>query len=247
MTKRVRIVDTPQCHLWTDALHVRALAHQAKNRWDRGTYARLTVIMACTALEGALREALPNGTWDRNRFRENIDNALAAAGCQRIVWGNGLWQRVRKIWDSRVKYIHRTLDQRDLFAAASDADEAISKIREAIKDIYSRAGKQVPRWAEADEDRGWEYEEVIGGIDTVSRVGVNLTLARAGSDASDAITIKYVRKGREYATEVLAPGTDAKPAIDRLIDSVTVPISAVRVYKGDTLEEQIEVKMRGSD
>jgi hypothetical protein len=244
MAKRVRTVDTPQCHLWTDALHVRSLAHQAKNRWDRGTYVRLTVIMACMALEATLRDALSH---EIKRLKEDIDTALKAAGCQSIVWGTGLWQRVQAIREKRSQYIHRNLNQADLFPAVTEADEAILEIREAIKNIYSRAGKQVPRWVEADEDRGWEYEEVVGGIDTLFRVGVNLTVARAGSDASDAITIKYVRKGREYATEVLAPGTDPRPVVDQVIDSVTVPISAVRVYKGNTLEQEIEIKMRGAD
>ena len=31
-------VDSSQCHLWTDALHIRQLAREAPDKWDRGTY-----------------------------------------------------------------------------------------------------------------------------------------------------------------------------------------------------------------
>jgi hypothetical protein len=53
-----KLVDTPHYHLWTDALHLRALAHHARNQWDRGTYVRSALIVAWTSLELACDDAL---------------------------------------------------------------------------------------------------------------------------------------------------------------------------------------------
>ncbi len=51
-------VDSLNYHLWTDALHGRALAREAENAWDRGTYVRWTVITAWTAFEVVCGDAL---------------------------------------------------------------------------------------------------------------------------------------------------------------------------------------------
>jgi hypothetical protein len=36
----LKLIENNHYHIWTDALHARALAHEASNRWDRGTYVR---------------------------------------------------------------------------------------------------------------------------------------------------------------------------------------------------------------
>jgi hypothetical protein len=51
MKEELRSVETPHYHVWTDALHARELARNTKDRWNRGSYVRWTIIAACTALE----------------------------------------------------------------------------------------------------------------------------------------------------------------------------------------------------
>ena len=77
-----KIVEGPHYHLWTDALHARALAKQANNRWDRGTYVRWTVTTAWTVLEMACEDALETPGIGR-RFKENRDAATPRAPRER--------------------------------------------------------------------------------------------------------------------------------------------------------------------
>ena len=74
-----KILESSHYHLWTDALHARALAKQANNRWDRGTYVRWAVTTAWTVLEMSCEDALATGGIGR-RFRENLDAACEANG-----------------------------------------------------------------------------------------------------------------------------------------------------------------------
>lgn len=46
-----KMVTDPLYHIWSDALHGRSLARQARNRWDCGTYVRWTLTSAWTMLE----------------------------------------------------------------------------------------------------------------------------------------------------------------------------------------------------
>lgn len=93
------LVDSTQCHLWTDALHVRQLARDTPNRWDRGTYVRLCVVLAWTALEIACQEAL-NTPEIGFRFKDNLDRAVADKGLPPLDWSKGIWQDVRRIQDA---------------------------------------------------------------------------------------------------------------------------------------------------
>ena len=91
--KYQKIIDSPHYHIWTDALHARALAHQAKNKWDRGTYVRWVVTTAWTALEIACQDALNQPSISYS-FKKNLDEAIAQQNFKKIVWGSGIWQRV---------------------------------------------------------------------------------------------------------------------------------------------------------
>ena len=120
-----KIVEDPHYHLWTDALHARALAKQANNRWDRGTYVRWTVTTAWTVLEMACEDALETPGIGR-RFKENLDAACAERATSPLDWGSGVWQRVSRLHQMRKEFVHINATQDRLFPESQDADYAIS-------------------------------------------------------------------------------------------------------------------------
>lgn len=129
------LIDSTQCHLWTDALHVRQLSREATNRWDRGTYVRLCVVLAWTALEIACQDAL--GTPDIGyRFKGNLDRAIDCKGFASLDWSQGIWQEVLRIQELRKSYVHRFALLDDMFPEADIADEAVGIVRQAIGSIY---------------------------------------------------------------------------------------------------------------
>jgi hypothetical protein len=99
-----------------------------------------------------------------------------------------------------------------------------------------------PRWIDDDSDRGWQGPRA--GLTST----MHGTVLRAGvrQDDPNRIRIAYVYKGEEWESEVLPPGTDPHPKIEELINSVVLPISEVRAYRGDSLIETIPVQLRGS-
>jgi len=236
---RVRSVESPHFHLWTDALHARELARQAQNRWDKGTYVRWAIITAWTVLEMTCDEALST-TGIGRRFRANLDEALSAGNLEPVDWGRGLWQQVAHLHELRKEYVHRNLSQKRLFAPVEEAENAISVVRAAINDLYRRARKPAPAWIEVDDDPGW---------DSGSGGGLHAMIMRAGADpeAPDSVKIAYVHKDREYVTEVLPGGSDPAPVVERLIACIRIPISAIRVYVGRELVDEVRLLMRGAD
>lgn len=233
-----KVVSSPHYHIWTDALHARALAHQAQNKWDRGTYVRWAVTTSWTVLEMACEDALQKNGIGR-RFRENLDRAVAQLGLVRIDWGSGTWQQIAELLRIRRELVHINPSQAALFMETSTADTAITTIREAINDIYAMAGKNAPPWVEDDYDRGWDKEQGSGA---------HLTAIHAGADPDslDVIKIGYVYKDREFISSVCPPDTDPEPKLTDLIQSVRVPISRVRAYRGQTLIVDRELPMRGT-
>jgi hypothetical protein len=233
-----KIVTSPHYHLWTDALHARALARGAHNKWDRGTYVRWTVTTSWTVLEIACQNALGESNISYS-FRRNLDASIKVQGFASIDWSSGLWQRVTKLQERRKGYMHRFLSEADLFPSSTLADEAIDTVRTAVEAIYPHVGRPVPAWIQDDDDRGW---------DDGRRGGATATLIHAGASEKDpkAIKICFVHSGKEHLSEVLPAGTDYVPYVDDLIRRVRVPISAVRVYEGAVLVHETETTMRGS-
>jgi hypothetical protein len=233
-----KIVTSPHYHLWTDALHARALAREAKNKWDRGTYVRWAVTTLWTVLEIACQDALAEPSISYS-FRKNLDASIEAQGLASLDWSSGLWQRVIKLQKMRKGYMHRFLFEADLFPSTTRADEAIDIVRNAVVAIYSHVGRPVPAWIQDVDDRGWDHGR--GG-------GVTATLIHAGVSEEDpkAIKICFVHGGKEKLTEVLPAGTDFAPYVKDLIRRVRVPISAVRVYEGALLVHETETTMRGT-
>ena len=239
MSKKIpKLITTSHYHLWSDALHARALAHQARNDWDKGTYVRWTVNTAWTAFETACEDAL-GASGLGNRFKEKMNDAVSALSLPSLNWGTGIWQKVLSIYALRKDYVHVAIPQTRLFAPVTEADEGINVLRESTKAIYAHVGKRPPTWIDDDYDRGWD--------DGGGSIG-HPTVRRQNADESDpnVVKIAYVYKGNEYVSEILPPGTNPELYIEDLLGNLVVPISAVRIYRGNTLLEDRTIPMRGT-
>lgn len=232
-------VDSTQCHLWTDALHLRQLAREARNKWDRGTYVRMTVTTVWTALEVAVQDAL-GATNIGYRFKENLDRAISDAGLPALDWSQGLWQRVRSLQELRKSFVHRFMVVADLFPEATVADDAISLVRDAIEAIFEQSGKQPPSWTALSESPGWQGAPRFGtAVASVARDG-------ASHDDPNTTRISIVINGQEYETTVLPLDQDPTEQIDHVLTSLRVPISAIRVHRAGVLLYHYAVNMRGN-
>ena len=186
------LVDSTQCHLWTDALHVRQLARDAANRWDRGTYVRLSLVLGWTALEIGCQEAL-NASNISYRFKENLDRAIADKGLPALDWSKGIWQDVRRIQQLRKTCVHRFTSLADMFPDSSIADDSIAVVRTAIGAIFDHASVPRPTWLHFDRSMGWAG--LSGVSDTASA-----TLITGGTSLVDptAIRVCFVAEGVEH-------------------------------------------------
>jgi hypothetical protein len=99
-------------------------------------------------------------------------------------------------------------------------------VREAIKDIYSVAGKTSPNWADDDYDRGWSNKGFQDHI--------YITKKHGGVDENGENTIKvaFVDNHGEHVSDILPPEKDYQLCIDELITNFLEPISTIRIYKG---------------
>ena len=113
-----------------------------------------------------------------NRFKEDVNAGFRQAGKTAIDFGSGLWQRILEIRDSRHEYAHSGVSVSDRFPSVSVAENAIAKIREAIRDICTRAGKQIPAWANLDASDGWPQTRGFG-------TSAHLTVLRRPIDKND--------------------------------------------------------------
>jgi len=233
------VVDSTQCHLWTDALHAQALARQARNKWDRGTYVRFCVTTAWTALETSCQDALADNSIGYS-FKANLDRAVANAQAPAIDWGKGIWQRVSQVQNIRKDYIHRYLSLSDMFPDASVADDVVSTVRDAVKDIYRMTGKVHPEWVEICEVSGWDTQPQVG-IPTLAQSHLG-----ASFDDPNTTRVFIVINGEEKLTSVFPLGHDTSDVVSQLLESVKVPIEAIRVYDAGQLVEDNRVMMRGN-
>lgn len=236
----IKLVDSLHYHLWTDALHARALARQTQDAWNRGTYVRWTVTSAWTAFEAACADALGAKRLG-NRFKEGLNEAIAAQNLAPIDWGQGLWHRVLAVYQWRKGYVHvpSTVKQAQLVPVLSEAEDAVVILRDAIKDIVTRIGAAPPHWVVDDSDAGWEPHNSTRGF---SRV------IHGDADASDpdVVRIAFVYRGAEHESAIAPPGTDHKSLLDELIKVMDLPIEGVRAYCGSMLLEERPLLARGS-
>jgi hypothetical protein len=177
----IKLIESTHYHLWTDALHGRSLARQARNDWDRGTYVRWTVQSAWSAFEMVSGDVLAASGLGM-RFKERFDEAIANKGITAVDWGKGLWQKVLHVYGDRKEFTHvqPTISQSKLLAPVEMADGAIRILRDAIKEVCRLAGVPGPIWVDDDSDRGWDK----GGT------FAHGTLIRAGADPDGPDTIK---------------------------------------------------------
>jgi hypothetical protein len=237
----IRSVETPHYHIWTDALHGRHLARETANDWDRGTYVRWTIASAWTAFESVC-EHLTGDTSLGIRFKERLNEALRDRGFSPPDWGSGLWQDVLRIYRLRKEYIHPNVAQERLFAPVEEAEKAIATLRFAIKDMYSRTGTPQEAWPDDDQN---PIDPRKGFVAHLTVVGHG-TVVEGGARREDALRICYVMNGQEYEERLMQPGKDYRLYVDELLRKIVVPISAVRVYRGNEQVEEIVIKMRGS-
>ncbi|MEW6145739.1 MAG: hypothetical protein AB1598_12040 [Thermodesulfobacteriota bacterium] len=242
MTNRItKLITSNQYHLWTDALHARALARQSDNEWDRGAYVRWAVNTAWTVFE-VVCEDVTGASGLGNRFKDNLNEALADGGYPVIKWGEGIWQRVANLYEERKRYTHRGITDADLFPELSVAENAISVIRKAIINIHNHVSKEPPDWAYDDAD----YGLIESGAKLFSP-SIHLTHMNAKEfPHEDSIRIVIVSQGKETETDVFPPGASYQARIEELIKGSNVPMTAIKVYQGDTLIEEYDVRIRGS-
>ena len=233
------IVDSTQCHLWTDALHMRQLAREALNKWDRGTYVRMCVSISWTALEVACQDAL-TCTDIGYRFKENLDRAIAASALPSIDWSTGTWQKVRLLQELRKSYVHRFATLNDMFPLAVVAEDAIETVREAIENIFAHVGRAAPTWTSFDKARGWQTRSSFGAA--------VLTTGHAGVKMDDPLAVRVfiVIDGVEKLTTVLPAGYDPSQEVDHILQNAISPISGIRVYENGELKQDLIVNMRGN-
>jgi hypothetical protein len=232
----LKLIENNHYHIWTDALHARALAHEVGNRWDRGTYVRWSVITAWIALEIACQDALEDPKISY-RFKDTLNNAIERKSFARLDWSKGVWQQVLKVQQYRINCVHCFSQETDLFPEASMADNTIAIIRQAILAIYRHVGKSLPQWINDNTDQGW--------ADKGFSLFANAYTTPPGLDehAQDTIKIIYIYKDKENIREVLPAGTDPNPRVDKLIATIGLPISGIRVYRGKDLLQEIQFPM----
>lgn len=239
MTKRIpKLITSKHYHLWTDALHARALARQSDNEWDRGAYVRWAVNTAWTAFE-VVCEDVTGVSGLGIRFKERLNEALNSSGFTSLNWGEGIWQRISNLYEKRKDFTHIRILQEELFPDISIAEDAISLIREAIKAINIHTYKEPPQWVEDDSDIGWKGKLNFANLQRMVGGAQNL-------ETGSVVRIAFVSKGKEIVTDFLPPWTPYEPYIQELIDGANVPISMFRVYHGDRLIDEFNVLIRGA-
>jgi len=233
----LKLVENNHYHIWTDALHARALAHGAGNRWDRGTYVRWSLMTAWIALEIACQDALKEPKISYS-FKDNLNKVIEEKSLPKLDWTQGVWQQVLTLQKLRKDCVHRFSQEADLFPDASVADNAIAIARQGITAIYQHVGEREPHWIMDDTDQGWAIK---GGFS----VSGNMYTTPPGVDenAPDTIKVTYIYKDKESIRDVLPPETDPNPYVDRLIETIGLPISGAKVYRGKELIQEIQFPM----
>lgn len=61
--------------------------------------------------------------------------------------------------------------------------------------------------------------------------------------APGTIKVTYIYKDKECIRDVLAANTDPTPYVDRLIDSIGLPISGIKVYRGKEVIQEVQFPM----
>ncbi len=232
----IKTIDSIQYHVWSDALHARELARHTESEWDRGAYVRWAIQTAWSAFENVCTDALQASGLGM-RFKNRFNEAVTANGLPAIDWSQGIWQRVLQVYGVRKEFVHvvPSVSHATLLSSVTEADGTINVLRDAMKAVLDLKGLGHPAWVNDDEDRGWYGPRGAGG----ASAHCMLVHAGASEDDQEAIRITYLLHGDEHVCEIAPPGTAHAPLLDRLVQSVNVPVEAVRAYRGsDLLEER---------
>ena len=196
--------------------------------------------MAWAAFETTLAELL-NAQRLGGNFRKRLDEAVEAAKLPSLDWGKGTWQAIGQLNGRRVDYVHRTATGTDLFPDVSAADEAFNTIRSALGDLCQMPGKTPPGWIADDSDRGWTGRAAISdsAYATVTYGGVD-------PNAPDTLRIVYSDARGEHVHAYHPPGADPNQLVTELLNNLNEPVSGIRVYRGNNLEVEWRLPMRGA-
>jgi hypothetical protein len=237
------IQHAPRFQLWTDAICFREMAKQAPNAYLRSMCVRNAVLSAWTTLEMACCDALEIEKLKFD-FRQSLDAEFDEKGIPRLDFGSGVWNYINStLKDRRKVFTHFGVKLSDRFPSVSLAEEAITKVREAIHDIYAHLRKQSPSWVALDQAGGWPERGGIG-------VRAHLTVLHAGATPNTPGVVNIVLvtpQGEEKPTRYLPPeATDDEIYwwVEDYLGKLNVPFNAIRVYRGDLLihDESFEAR-----
>lgn len=239
----IKLIDSTHCHLWSDALHARQLARTTGDEWDRGAYVRWALNTAWTAFENYASDVL-DARGLGMRFKDVFSTALAEKAFPPVNWGEGIWQRVLALYDTRKQFTHvaADTDSEVLRPPTSVAEAAISTMREAVLALAAHAELAAPHWVE--DDAGAPFSGTAG-----MGIGVRgyLTLETADLNDPEHIRTTYVWNDEECVHEIMPRGTAWEPLLDRLEKALNVPATAIRAYRGPTLLVERQLKSRRSN
>ena len=242
--RRKDLAHQQRFQLWTDALTFRQMAKEAPSHYLRSMCVRNALLSAWTSLEMACCDALGIQKLESD-FKRSLDDGFASKGFAALDFGSGIWQEINgKVKGYRKLYTHFGVSLVDRFPSVSIAEHAITKIREAIGDIYTKTGKEIPAWVNLDASSGWPQ---TGGI----RMSAHLTLLRGPINKNDpnVFNISLVTpSGEEKETTWLpanTPEEDIMDEVERLLGCLNAPFKEVRVYRGPELFYQEDLDMRG--
>lgn len=238
-----KLIDGNHYLLWIDALHSRALAKQAVNKWDKAAYVRWTILMSWTVLELACQDSLENPKISYS-FQKTIKQTLNEKNLPSLDWGVKTWQKVIQLQELRKNIAHRFADESDLFPDEEIADFAILVVREAVKSIYEKAKKNAPAWIEDDSDKGWSGRRGSGAIISCE---ATLTVVRKGAqDAGNPIKVYFTCNERESLSDVLPPDYDYFKIVEDILSNADQPISHIKVVRGEEMLYEKSFNTRGS-
>lgn len=222
--------------LWTDALHLRVLAKEAKNKWDRATYVRSTIVTSWTVLEMMVGIAVDDNSVSR-RFKDRLIQTLQNRGLGPLDWSQGIWQQVSRLNEIRKNVVHVGVEEAEMFPSWQEADKAVDTVRNALIDIFTHCKKEVPVWIYFSESPGY---------DTGNRTGARLSGEDVGAkDDPMAFRITYVERGTEYNWLLLLSCKDYKTIISDALKMARAPISEIRVYQKGEIIYTVPIFMRG--
>jgi hypothetical protein len=241
----VKVIDSIQYHVWSDALHARELAKSTESPWDRGAYVRWAIQTAWTAFENVCMDALETSNLGM-RFKENFDKAAAEKGLAPVDWGQGIWQRVMAVYSVRKEFVHvvPSISHQRLLTPLEEAERAIRILRDGVRAVSDLVGQPHPPWSLDDEDRGWQWAPGGVGVTVGGTADAYVVRAGAREDDPEAVRITYALRGHEHLNEIAPPGTPHGPLLDRLAGALNIPVDAIRAYRGTELLEERPMNMR---